>query len=121
MNERRVEEAARYRNVALESVLRIEDGDMELFHREILQTLRKDLVHIARPAHGRSFLSFLHGHAPPQLERGMDTNRTSRSYATNTGQSGDGLGSQQSERTAAARENVLADSESGPALGAAAE
>jgi hypothetical protein len=97
MNERRVEEAARYRDVALEPVLRIENGDVELFHREILQTLRKDLVHIAWPAHGRSFLSFLHRHAPPQFERGMDTNRTSRSYAPHTRKSGDRLGRQQSQ------------------------
>jgi hypothetical protein len=98
MNERRVEEAARYRDVALEPVLRIEDDDVELFNREILQTLRKNLVHIAWPAHGRSFLSFFRRHAPSQFQRGVNTNSTSRSYAVHARQSSDRLRRKKAER-----------------------
>jgi hypothetical protein len=119
MNERRIEEAASYGDVALEPVLRIEDGDVKLLHRKILQTLRKDLEHIARPAHGCSFLSLLNRHAPAQLERGMDTNRTSRSYTAHTGESGHRLSGEQPERAAAAGENVLSYSECRSTLGAA--
>jgi hypothetical protein len=95
VNERGIEEATSDGDVALEPVLRIEDGDVEFFDWKILETLRKDLVHIARPAHRRSLLPFLHRHAPAQLERGMDTNSTSRSYPAYTGKSGHRLGSEQ--------------------------
>jgi hypothetical protein len=97
MHERRVEEAASYGDVALEPVLRIEHGDVELFNRKILQALRKDLIHVARPAHGRSFLPLLRRHASTQLERGMDTNRTSRSYTTYARKSGDWLRREQAK------------------------
>jgi hypothetical protein len=85
MHERRIEQAAGYRDVALEPVLRIEHRDVELLDREILQTLREDLIDIAGPAHGRSFLPFLRRHSPSQLERGVDANRTSRSYTPDAG------------------------------------
>jgi len=91
MHERRIEEAASYGDVALEPVLRIKHGDVELFDRKILQTLREDLIDIARPAHRRSFLPFFHRHAPAQLERCVDTNRTSRSYPAHARERGDRL------------------------------
>jgi hypothetical protein len=94
MNERRVEEAAGYGDVALQPVLRIENSDVKLLHRQVLETLRKNLVHIARPAHRRSFLPFFHRHAPTELERGMDTNSTSRSHAAHAGKRSDRLRSE---------------------------
>src|SRR5258705_10439602 len=121
MNERRVEEAASYGDVALQPVLRIENSDVKLLHRQVLEALRKYLVHIARPPHGRSFLPFFHRHAPTKLERGMNTNRTSLSHAANARKSCDGLRREQPQRPSAARENVLPYSESRPALGAATQ
>ena len=85
MHERRIEQAAGYGDRALEPVLGVEDGYVKLFDRKILQTLRPDLVNVARPAHRHSFLPFLRRHAPPQLEGCMDTNRTSRSYTPDAG------------------------------------
>jgi len=97
MYERRVEKAARYCDVALKPMLRVEDRDVKLLDRKILEPLREDLVDVARPAHGCSFLPFLCRHAPSQLERGMDTNRTSRSYTTYTREGRDGLGREQAQ------------------------
>jgi hypothetical protein len=86
MHERRIEQAARYRDVALEPVLRIEHRDMELLDRQIFQSLREDLIDIAGPANGRSLLPFLCRHSPSQFERGVDANRTSRSYPPDAGE-----------------------------------
>ncbi len=83
--------ASRNTSLGLQPVLRIENSDVKLLHRQVLEALRKYLVHIARPTHRRAFLSFLHRHAPTKLERGMNTNRTSRSYAADTRESSDRL------------------------------
>ena len=85
MYQRRVQKSARYSYVALETVLRIEHGDVKLLNRKVFEPLREDLKDIPRPAHRRSFLSLLRRHASPQLERGVDTNRTSRSYPADAG------------------------------------
>jgi len=92
MYERRIEKPARYRDVALEPVLRIEHRDVKLFHRQVFEALREYLEHVTRPTHRCSFLSFFRSHASPQLESRMDTNSTSRSYASQAGQGRDGLG-----------------------------
>jgi len=108
MHERRIEQAASYRDVALEPVLRVEHRDMELLDRQIFQSLREDLIHIAGPANGRSLLSFLCRHSPSQLERGVDANRTSRSYPPDAGESRHGLRRQQPQRSSTAGKNLLA-------------
>ena len=41
MHQRRVQEPARYRNVALEPMLRIEHGDVKFFDGQIFQALRE--------------------------------------------------------------------------------
>ena len=92
---------------------------MEFFDRQVFQSLCEDLEDIARPAHGGAFLSFLRRHSPSQFQRGMDTNSTSRSYAPNAGERGDGLRRQQPQRAAAARQNFLADAQRRPAFGTA--
>jgi hypothetical protein len=51
----------------------------------------------------------------------VDTDCTSRSDSGHGCESGDGLGSQETKRSAAGRKNVLANAESGSTLGAAAE
>jgi hypothetical protein len=103
VDERRIEESAGYGDVALQPVLRIEDRDVELLNRKIFEALSKDLVHISGPAHRRALLSFLGRHAPAELERCMDSNRTSRSYTIHAGQSGYRLGGEQAERASARR------------------
>jgi len=107
MHERRIEQAAGYRDVALEPVLRVEHRDMELLDGQIFQSLREDLINIAGPANGRSLLSFLCRHSPSQLERGVDANRTSRSYPPYAGESRHGLRRQQPQRSSAAGKNLL--------------
>jgi hypothetical protein len=119
MHERRIEQAAGYRDVALETVLGVEYRDVKLFDRKILQTLGENLEDVARPAHWRPFLPLLRRHAPPQLQGRMDTNRTSRSYATHAGKGCYRLRRQQSERTTAGGENLLAYPQGGAALGSA--
>jgi len=121
MHERRIEQAAGYGDVALEPVLRVEYRDVELLDRKILQTLREDLVNVARPAHRHSFLPFLRRHAASQLERGMDANRTSRSYTPYARKSGDRLRRQQPQRSPAGGKNLLPYSDGGAALGSASE
>jgi hypothetical protein len=121
MDEGGIEETARYGDVAFQPVLRVEDRDVKLLHRKILEPLGKDLVDIPRPAHGRSFLPLFSGHAPSQLERGMDTNSTSRSYAADTGEGRDRLRRKQPQRSAARRKYFLSNCKGGPTLGPAAE
>jgi hypothetical protein len=101
MYERRIEQAARYGDVALESVLRIEHGDVELLDRQIFQALREDFVDIAWPSDGCAFLPLFRRHAPSQLERGVDTNSTSRTDPAHAGKGRDRLAREQSQRTAA--------------------
>jgi hypothetical protein len=119
MHERRIEQAAGYRDVALEPVLGVEDGYVKLFDRKILQTLSKDLEDIARPAHRRSFLSLFGRHAPPQLQGRMDANRTSCSYTPDAGKGRHRLRRQQSQRPPAGGKYLLANSERGSAFGSA--
>jgi len=119
MHERRIEQAAGYRDVALEPVLRVEHRNMELLDRQIFQSLREDLIDIAWPANGRSLLPFLCRHSPSQLERGVDANRTSRSYSSDSGESGDGLRRQQAQRATACRKNFLPNTERRTTLGSA--
>jgi hypothetical protein len=87
MNERGIEQAAGDGDVAFQTVLRVEDCDVEFLDRKILEPLREDLVDIPRPTYRRTFLPLFRRHPPAKLERGVDTNRTSRSYPTHTGQS----------------------------------
>ena len=110
MHERGIEQAASHRDVALEPMLRIEDGDVKLLHRKILQPLREDLVHVARPSDRRAFLARLGRHSPAQLERGVDTNRTSRSNSPHARERCDRLRRQQPERPSASGKNFLPDS-----------
>jgi hypothetical protein len=74
---------------------------VEFLDRKILEPLREDLVHIPWPAHGRPFLPFFRGHASSQLQGGMDTNRTSRSYAADARQRGHRLRREQAQGAAA--------------------
>jgi hypothetical protein len=76
-------------------MLGVQNGDVKLFDGQILQSLREYLVDIARPAHGRTFLPFFRRHPAPELQRGMDTNRTSRSHAPYARQRRHWLGRQQ--------------------------
>src|SRR5207247_1072188 len=107
MDERRVEKPAGYRNVALESVLRIEHGNVKLLDREILQTLRKDLVDVAGPAHRRALLPFFGSHPPTQFQRRVDTHGTSRSDTPYARESGHRLRREQPQRTSATRKYLL--------------
>jgi hypothetical protein len=107
MHERRIEQAASHSDIAFEPVLRVEDRDVKLLDREILESLGEDLVDIARPADGRSFLPLFRGHAPPQLESGVDTNSTSRSHAAYTREGRHRLRGEQPQRSSARREYFL--------------
>jgi len=120
MNERRIKKPARDGNVPFQPVLGVEHSDVKFFDRQIFEPLGEYLEHVARPSNGRAFLAFLRGHAPSQLESGVDTNSTSRSYATHGGEGGNRPGGQNSQRSAAGREYFLADTERGSALGSAA-
>jgi hypothetical protein len=119
MHERRIEQAAGYGDIALEPVLGVEDGYVKLFDRKILQTLRKDLEDIARPAHRRSFLPLFRRHAPAQLESRMDANRTSCSYTPDAGKGRHRLRRQQPQGSPTGRKNLLANSNRGSAFGSA--
>jgi len=116
MHERRIEKPARYRDVPFQPVLRVENGDVKLFDRQIFKSLGEYLEHVARPSDGRSFLAFLRSHAPSQLESGVDTNSTSRSYAAHAGERGNGLRRQKPERSSAGGKYFLADPERGSAF-----
>jgi hypothetical protein len=121
MHERGIEQPTSHSNVALESMLRVEDRDVKFLDRKILEPLGEDLVDIARPAHGRSFLPLFSGHAPSQLEGGVDTNRTSRSHAADAGKGRHRLRGKQPQRSSARGEYFLSYSECRPPLGPAAE
>src|SRR3954465_2486888 len=96
MNERRVQQAPRYSDVALQPVLRVQNRDVELLDRKILESLREDLVHVARPPHRSTLLPLLGRHSSAELPGCMDTNSTSRSYASDARQCGNGLCCEQS-------------------------
>jgi hypothetical protein len=91
MHERRVEQPARYCNVALETVLRVEHSDVKFFDRKILQSLSEYFVHIARAADGHALITLLGGHSPAELERGMHRDRACITDATETGEGRDRL------------------------------
>jgi hypothetical protein len=76
-------------------MLGVQNGDVKLFDGQILQSLREYLVDIAWPPDRRPLLTLLGRHATTQLEGGVNTNRTSRSYSSDTGQGGNRLGGQQ--------------------------
>jgi hypothetical protein len=113
MHERRIEQPARYGDVALETVLRIEYRDVKLFDGKILQTLGENLEDVARPPHWHPFLPLLRRHAASQLEGCMDTNRTSRSYTPHAGKGRYRLRRQQSQRSPTGRKYLLADPDRG--------
>jgi len=119
MHERRIEKPAGYRNVPLQPVLGVEYCDVKFFDRQIFEPLREDLEHIARPPHRRAFLPFFSRHPSSQLEGGVDTNSTSRSYAPNAGEGGDGLSGEEPKRAPAPRKYLLPDAERRSTLGAA--
>jgi hypothetical protein len=116
MHERRIEQAAGYRDVALETVLGVEYRDVKLFDRKILQTLGENLEDVARPAHWRPFLPLLRRHAPSQLQGCMDTNRTSRSHAPHAGKGCYRLRRQQPQRSSTSGKYLLADPDCGSAF-----
>jgi hypothetical protein len=97
-------------------MLGVEDRDVELFDRKILQALGKNLEDVARPAHGRPFLPLLRRHAPSQLEGCMDTNRTSRSHASHAGKGCYRLRRQQPQRSPTGGKYLLADPDRRSAL-----
>ena len=121
MYERRVEQAARYGYVALEPVLRIQDGHVEFLDWKILELLAEDLVHIARPADGYAVLAFLRRHSPAELECRVNRNSTCGSYTFERGKSRDGLRRQSPQRSVRAGKYVVPDPDRRVALGSAAE
>jgi hypothetical protein len=97
MDERRIQKTARYRDVALEAVLGIEDGDVKFLDGKIFESLSEDFVDIPGPANRRAFLPLLARHAPPELQRGVDPDRTGGSNPADAGETCDGLGRKQSQ------------------------
>jgi hypothetical protein len=69
--QRRIEEAACYGNVALEPMLRVEDGDVEFLDGEVLQALAENLMNVSRTPDGHAFVAFLRRHPSSELERGV--------------------------------------------------
>lgn len=59
VNQRRIQETARDRDVALQPVLRIENRNVEFLDGEVLQPLAEDLVNIPGTAHRNSIRSIL--------------------------------------------------------------
>jgi hypothetical protein len=86
MNQRRVEQAARYGDVAFESMLRIEYRDVKFFDRKILQSLSEDFMHVAWTTYWCSFVAILCRHSAAELERGVDCYCTCRSDTGETRQ-----------------------------------
>jgi hypothetical protein len=97
MNERRIEQPARYSDVPLQPVLRIEYGDVEFLDRKIFEFLGEELVDISRPPNGSTFLTLLGCHPPAKLQRRMYPNRTSRSYPRDARKRGNRLRREQPE------------------------
>ena len=75
MNERRVEQTACHRDVALESVLRIENRNVEFLDGKILKALAEYFVDIARTTHRHALIPFFSRHPPAELEGGVDRDR----------------------------------------------
>jgi hypothetical protein len=110
MHERRIEQPARYGDITLESVLRVEHCDVKFFDGKILQSLSEDFVHIPRTPHGRTLIPLFRSHSPTQLQRCVHRDCASGSYTGKTSQRSNGLRRQSTQRSPRARENLVADS-----------
>ena len=73
VDERGVEKSARYSNVTLQPVLRVEHSHVELFDREILKLLSKDLVDVAGTSHRYALVAFFRGHSAAKLQRRVNS------------------------------------------------
>jgi hypothetical protein len=87
MNERRIEQPARYGYVALQSMLRVEDCNMKFLDRQILEPLPENFVNVARTANRNSLIAFLRRHAASKLECGVDGDRARVANSAQTFQS----------------------------------
>src|SRR5256885_2041462 len=68
MYERRIENAARDSHVALQTMLRVENGDMELLDRKILEARGEHGHNITRRANRRAFVPVFSCHPSSQLQ-----------------------------------------------------
>jgi hypothetical protein len=121
MYERGVEKASRYGNVALEPVLRVENGDMKLFYGQILKPVTEDLVNVSRTANGHAILAVLGCHPAPELEGGMNCDGSRVANSGERGESGNRLRRQSPQRPMRAAENCVTNLSGRMAFGATAE
>ena len=73
-------------------MLGIQDRNVKLFDRKILQLVAEYLMHITRAANGDAVLAILNGHPATQLERRMNLNRSRIANPGQRRQRGDRLG-----------------------------
>jgi hypothetical protein len=121
MDERRVEQTAGYRDVALEPVLRVEHSNVKFFDWKILKPLTENLVYISRTTDGHTFIALLRRHPPAELERGMNGDGARSADASQTRQRSDGLRGQPAERAMRARKYFVADPDCRVFFGSTAE
>ena len=81
MHERGVEDPASDRDVALEPMLRVEHGNVELFDRQIFHAGTEVFDDISRRPHRSPILPSFSRHAASELERRVNRHRPSESYA----------------------------------------
>ncbi len=113
VHERGGENAARYRDVPLEPVLRIHDGDMELLDRKILETWREEAHDVAREADGCAILSDFGGKAPAKLESSVYGDRASDADAVGRRERRDGMHCDATQRSTGPAQDLLRNLERG--------
>jgi hypothetical protein len=73
-------------------MLRIQNGDVKLLDRKILQLVPEYLVHIARAADGNSILPIFSGHPAPELEGSVNLHCSGIADAGERGEGSNRLG-----------------------------
>jgi hypothetical protein len=89
-------------------MLRVENRNMKLFDRKILEPLPEDLMHIPRPPDRNSILTLFSRHSAAELKRRMNRDCSRVSYTFQCCKSRHRLRGQSPQRAMRARENLMA-------------
>ena len=121
MYEGRVQNPACHRDVALQPVLRVEHGDVELLDGQVFHPRSEVLDDVSRRLEPGSHPAGLDRHAPPKLQRRVNRDRASHSYPGNRPKRRHGLASNPAQRPAGFGEDRMPDLERAAARAARPE
>src|SRR5688500_14155308 len=72
VHERRIKDTTGDRDVAFQTMLRVQNGDVKLLDRQVLQTRCEDRHDVPGRPDGTRFVPAFRRHPSPELERRMD-------------------------------------------------